>query len=142
MAHALRVLLFLLLICPPVFSDDTVNTGGVLNRGLLFGDGISSCKARNVNVSSGTLTCNSDGSATVTTGGGGGVGGYVSPPSSATSTCTTGQYSADSSYFYICEATNTWLRTSIVTWAGGGGFLVFRGSKLTFMGSGLQFLGD
>lgn len=76
------------------------------------------------------------------TGGGTGSGGYVVAPSSATSICTTGQYSADSSYFYICEATNTWLRTSIATWAGGGGFLVFRGSKLTFMGSGLKFLGD
>ena len=37
-------------------------------------------------------------------------------PSSATATGTTGQIAWDSSYLYVCTATNTWTRVGIATW--------------------------
>lgn len=40
----------------------------------------------------------------------------VTAPAAATDACTPGQYAIDGSYFYICQATNTWLRAAIVTW--------------------------
>jgi hypothetical protein len=56
--------------------------------------------------------------------GGGGAGGggiivessFTTPPASASATGSTGQWSFDSSYFYLCVAANTWLRTSLATW--------------------------
>jgi hypothetical protein len=42
-----------------------------------------------------------------------GAAGYVSPPTYSDSTGTAGQYSWDSSYYYICTATNTWDRFAI-----------------------------
>jgi hypothetical protein len=41
---------------------------------------------------------------------------YTTPPAHSTSTCTAGQYAADVSYFYFCQATNTWKR---IAWAAG-----------------------
>lgn len=40
----------------------------------------------------------------------------VSPPSSASDSGVAGQISYDSSYIYICTATDTWKRASIATW--------------------------
>ncbi|MCW3837797.1 hypothetical protein ACFQ1E_17265 [Sphingomonas canadensis] len=40
----------------------------------------------------------------------------VSPPASAGATGAAGQIAFDSSYFYVCTATNTWLRAPIATW--------------------------
>jgi len=37
-------------------------------------------------------------------------------PSSSSDTGTTGQIAWDSSYIYICTATNTWKRVAIATW--------------------------
>jgi hypothetical protein len=37
-------------------------------------------------------------------------------PSSATATGTTGQVCWDTSYIYVCTATNTWKRVAIATW--------------------------
>lgn len=37
-------------------------------------------------------------------------------PASASDTCTTGQVTWDSSYVYVCTATNTWKRAAITTW--------------------------
>ena len=56
--------------------------------------------------------------------GGGGAGGggiivessFTTPPASVSATGSTGQWSFDSSYFYLCVAANTWLRTSLATW--------------------------
>lgn len=42
--------------------------------------------------------------------------GWVSPPATAASPGTTGQRAFDSGFFYICVATDTWLRTAITTW--------------------------
>lgn len=43
----------------------------------------------------------------------------VAAPTTATSTGTKGQIAIDASYIYICTATNTWVRASLVfnTWA-------------------------
>jgi hypothetical protein len=41
-------------------------------------------------------------------------------PASQTATGTTGQITWDSSYIYVCTATNNWGRSSL-SWAGGGG---------------------
>lgn len=40
----------------------------------------------------------------------------VSVPSTATSTGSVGDYAADSSYLYICTASNTWRRVAIASW--------------------------
>jgi hypothetical protein len=40
----------------------------------------------------------------------------VDTPSSASDTGTKGQYSFDTSFFYICVAPDTWMRTAIATW--------------------------
>lgn len=40
----------------------------------------------------------------------------VSAPATASSTGIAGQIAYDSSYFYVCTATNTWKRTAISTW--------------------------
>lgn len=40
----------------------------------------------------------------------------VSVPASASATGSVGDWAADSSYFYICHATNTWKRVGISTW--------------------------
>ena len=45
-----------------------------------------------------------------------GAGSFVSPPASDTATGTAGQYAADSSFFYVCTAANTWKR---VAWTFG-----------------------
>lgn len=41
---------------------------------------------------------------------------WVAAPSSASSTGTAGQVAYDGTHFYICSATNTWLRAAIATW--------------------------
>ena len=44
------------------------------------------------------------------------IGATASVPATAASTGTAGQISYDSSYVYICTATNTWKRAAIATW--------------------------
>lgn len=44
------------------------------------------------------------------------VGVKVSVPSTATSTGVVGQWAADSSFFYVCTATNTWRRVAVAAW--------------------------
>lgn len=44
------------------------------------------------------------------------VGVKVSVPASAAATGVPGQWAADSSYIYVCTATNTWMRAAIATW--------------------------
>jgi hypothetical protein len=51
---------------------------------------------------------------------GGGVS-WSSVPSSAKATGTAGQIAYDGSYLYVASAANTWVRTSLATWVGGGG---------------------
>jgi hypothetical protein len=38
------------------------------------------------------------------------------PPSSATDTGTTGEYTWDANFYYQCIATNTWVRAALSTW--------------------------
>lgn len=44
------------------------------------------------------------------------AGVFTTVPASATATGTAGQWSYDSSYIYICIATDTWKRAAISTW--------------------------
>lgn len=44
------------------------------------------------------------------------VGSWIAVPSTATSTGKQGQMAADSSFLYICTATNTWRRVAIAAW--------------------------
>ena len=44
------------------------------------------------------------------------VGLRVSVPLSATSACTQGSWAADSGFFYICAAQNSWRRTAVASW--------------------------
>jgi len=47
--------------------------------------------------------------------------GFVSPPSTPTSTCTAGTWSADANYHYDCYATNSWNRVAKDgTWSSHG----------------------
>ena len=41
---------------------------------------------------------------------------FVSAPVTAAATGTVGQVAYDATYFYVCIATNTWVRTALVTW--------------------------
>ena len=45
-----------------------------------------------------------------------GLTAYVSVPLLANSSGTPGQYAADADFFYVCIATDTWLKCSIITW--------------------------
>lgn len=40
----------------------------------------------------------------------------VAVPASATAVGTVGQWAADASYYYVCVATNTWVRAALTTW--------------------------
>lgn len=40
----------------------------------------------------------------------------VAAPASASATGVAGQIAYDSSYIYVCTATNTWKRAAIATW--------------------------
>jgi hypothetical protein len=40
----------------------------------------------------------------------------VTAPASASATGTAGQVAYDTSFFYVCTATNTWKRVAIATW--------------------------
>ena len=44
------------------------------------------------------------------------AGARVSAPSTASSTGSLGQWAVDSSYLYVCTATNTWKRVAIASW--------------------------
>lgn len=44
------------------------------------------------------------------------VSSKVSVPSSATASGSVGQWASDGTYFYVCIATNTWVRNTIATW--------------------------
>lgn len=48
--------------------------------------------------------------------GGDPVGTKVAVPASAGASGTPGQWAADSSYIYVCTATNTWRRSALATW--------------------------
>lgn len=89
--------------------------------------------AGGLTVTAGGLTVTADGltvtagGATITAGGltvtAGGItvtaGNVVIPtatPASAAAAGTLGSIAWDGSYFYVCSATNTWLRVGIATW--------------------------
>lgn len=44
------------------------------------------------------------------------AGSRVAVPASASATGVVGQWAADSSWFYVCTAANTWMRAAIATW--------------------------
>ena len=46
---------------------------------------------------------------------------WVSVPQYPIDPCTEGQMAKDSTYLYICVATNSWLRTQIYYWSPPGG---------------------
>lgn len=47
---------------------------------------------------------------------GGGGDSWVSAPATATSTGTAGQKAYDAFYFYLCVATDTWVRAPLGSW--------------------------
>ena len=44
------------------------------------------------------------------------VGSWIAVPSTATSTGKTGQMASDSSFLYVCTATDTWRRVAVASW--------------------------
>lgn len=54
---------------------------------------------------------------TLGSGGGGGGTSWVTAPASATASGTAGQMAYDGSFFYVCTAPSTWVRTALSTWA-------------------------
>ncbi len=44
------------------------------------------------------------------------IAAVTQPPATASSTGTAGQIAFDASFFYVCIATDTWLRAGLVTW--------------------------
>ena len=53
----------------------------------------------------------------LTLGGGGGGISWVTAPALPTSSGTAGQVACDSTYYYICTASNTWRRVAIAAWS-------------------------
>jgi hypothetical protein len=50
-------------------------------------------------------------------GGGGGEIDWASVPASSSATGTAGEVAYDGQYFYVCVATDTWVRTAISDWS-------------------------
>ena len=50
-------------------------------------------------------------------GGGSGNINWVAVPASASASGTAGQVAYDGEYFYICVATNTWIRAAMSDWS-------------------------
>jgi hypothetical protein len=48
--------------------------------------------------------------------GGGPCAVRVNPPGTSGAACTIGQYAASSTFFYVCVATNTWVRAALSSW--------------------------
>jgi hypothetical protein len=44
------------------------------------------------------------------------IGRFVSKPATATSTGERGDYFCDTTYLYVCQATNSWVRTAVAAW--------------------------
>jgi hypothetical protein len=44
------------------------------------------------------------------------VGLRVAAPATSSSACTPGSWSADTSFYYVCVAVNTWKRTAVASW--------------------------
>jgi hypothetical protein len=76
--------------------------GGTDFRALLSGKNLLSGMGMLITETAATSTISVDPSIVSTQ--------VLSPPATSSATCTTGQFSADSSYYYVCIATNTWRR--------------------------------
>jgi hypothetical protein len=59
-------------------------------------------------------------------------------PASPTDTGTVGQVAFDGTYWYVCTATNTWMRTQLSTWAISRDLLMLEGIQLQLEGVDLQ----
>lgn len=133
--RALSWALFFSLITVTCFAQ--VGPGGFTPRSIQsVTDGTNTCYPYQLKVSSNSC---SNGVATIS---GGGTGGFVTAPTSPTSSCTAGQYSSDSSYFYICNPTNTWLRTAIATWSPSQLYVTYLGVNATYLGMNMTYLGQ
>lgn len=62
------------------------------------------------------------------------------PPSTTTSTGIAGTITYDSSYFYVCIATNSWKRTALSTWAVTDVLLLDDGASKLLLGDGSSYL--
>jgi hypothetical protein len=76
--------------------------GGTDFRALLSGKNLLSGMGMLITETAGTSTISVDPSTVSTQ--------VLTPPATSSATCTTGQFSVDSSYYYVCTATNTWKR--------------------------------
>lgn len=130
----MRILLFLLLIPSICFGDSELTIGGRTGAAhIIQSNGVSLRPRPYLDFESG-INCIDLGGKSVCD------GGLTSVPDFSNQPCTPGQYSADASYFYICQSDNTWLRTAISTFtSNSNNYLTFRGNFLTFNGSYLTF---
>ena len=61
-------------------------------------------------------------------------GNLVAVPSSSSSPCTTPSFSYDANYYYVCSATNTWVRTPLSTWGSSALNVTYGGLLVTYGG--------
>jgi hypothetical protein len=59
-------------------------------------------------------------------------------PVNPTDTGTVGQVAFDGTYWYVCTATNTWMRTQLSTWVISRDLLMLEGIQLQLEGVDLQ----
>jgi hypothetical protein len=59
-------------------------------------------------------------------------------PTSPTASGVQGQLAYDGTYWYVCTATNTWMRTQLSTWAVTRDLLMLEGIQLQLEGVDLQ----
>lgn len=61
------------------------------------------------------------------------------PPATASSSGTTGMFTWDSSYLYICIATDTWERVAIATWAVVAENVIYAGENVIYAGEQVEY---
>jgi hypothetical protein len=64
----------------------------------------------------------------------------VATPVNPTDSCSAVSCSWDASYFYVCTANNTWLRTSLSTWSVSNQFLLLEDSSFILLEDGTKLI--
>jgi hypothetical protein len=94
-------------------------------------DGDPSTYPYKVKFPNGTVTDNGDATTSIK--------GYTTVPATATSSCSIGQWSATSGFFYTCVSTDTWERVAIATWSIVSEQVIFAGEDVIFAGENVFY---
>jgi hypothetical protein len=65
---------------------------------------------------------------------------FMNPPLFSNSPCGAPSIAFDSNYIYVCQANNTWLRTSASSFTLG--YVLYEGIQVTYLGVNVAYLGQ